>query len=209
MSKQKTQQNATLFLLLFNSPSFPPLCLLDRMSHLHKSISRLQRFRQASLLSALSHTVSSCFLLNECAKQYVLIAKMGAFSESASLASDILKHIICDQGSWLLPNLKSPAIPTDNFFFLSNKFGIIKEMQLFKKKKNAGSVKNQQEGFEPKARFKLSMQNHWGGGFLKSIERFIKIFEDNYSLSISGQYDICMKISTIPRYDEGYHLDLF
>lgn len=135
MSKQKTQQNATLFLLLFNSPSFPPLCLLDRMSHLHKSISRLQRFRQASLLSALSHTVSSCFLLNECAKQYVLIAKMGAFSESASLASDILKHIICDQGSWLLPNLKSPAIPTDNFFFLSNKFGIIKEMQLFKKKK--------------------------------------------------------------------------
>lgn len=84
-------------------------------------------------------------------------------------------------------------------------------MQLFKKKKKkkAGSVKNQQEGFDPKARFKLSMRNHLGGGLWKSIERFIKIIEDNYSLSISGQYDICMKISTIPRYDEGYHLDLF
>lgn len=54
------------------------------------------------------------------------------------------------------------------------------------------SVKDQQVGFEPKERFKLSLGNHFGAGLLnfyfKSSERLINRIEDNYSLSINGQF---------------------
>lgn len=50
-------------------------------------------------------------------------------------------------------------------------------------------------GFEPKEKFKLNLENYFGGGFLKfnfkSNDRFITRIEDKYySLSTYGQYQL-------------------
>lgn len=64
-------------------------------------------------------------------------------------------------------------------------------MQLFKKE-NAESVEDQQKGFEPKGKFKLSLESHFGGGLwkfnFKFNNKFVKRIVDSSYLSTNSQH---------------------